>query len=226
MQRYVRHVDRFIAVLSHGWEIECLRRFDLAPAALSALVEEAGRELAPLLDEYGRQVSPPDMAISLRSASLLAALCRLMRPRRILDTGSGFSSYVVRRYAPAGPPAGIWSVDDDERWLEQTRSFLKRHGVPDANLVSWDRFAGSGERDFDLIFHDLGRAESIRVQVLPDVCRRLARRGMILLDDFHKPRYRAAARRILAAAGLAHVPLRHHTIDGFGRFAALACKAA
>jgi hypothetical protein len=49
---------------------------------------------------------------------------------------------------------------------------------------------------------------------------------LLLLDDFHKHWYRIPARRILARAGLTALPLRHHTLDHYGRYAALARRAA
>jgi predicted O-methyltransferase YrrM len=226
MLRYARHVDRLLARLFREWEAASIRRLDLPQPQLRREIASAEGELLPFLADYCREVSTPEMAVSLRSAALLAALCRLSHPRRILDTGSGFSSFVLRRVAPASEPPQVWSVDDDARWLARTAAFLRRHGLPEGRLLAWEDFVTSGERDFDLIFHDLGRAERIRLDVLPDVCRRLARRGLLLLDDFHKRAYRGAARRILSAAGLAPVPLRHHTLDGFGRFAALARMAA
>lgn len=223
----VKHIDRFLGMVTRGSERETLRRWHIDPEALGARVAAAAAVLGPELEAYGRAISSPDMAVSLESASLLSALCVLTEPRRILDAGSGFSSYVLRRYATDhSANVVVWSVDDDDRWLEKTRGYLREQGLGESRLMSWAWFADTDERDFDLVFHDLGHARKIRLDVLPDVCRRLAPEGLIVLDDFHKRGFGHPARQVLEMSGLSVVPLRSHTLDRLGRYAALARRAA
>ena len=224
MLRYLKHVDGVLRTLLRSREMNTLRRWGISPGDLARRISTVRLTIAPALEAYGREVSTPDMAISLESATLLAALCELRRPRRVLDAGSGFSSYVLRRFSSGDRE--IWSIDDNEQWLAMTRTYLKQQGVDDDRLLPWDAFVESDEREFDLIFHDLGAIRTVRSDTLPEVCARLGPDGLILLDDFHKHRYRAHARRILARHGFDVVPLRHHTLDGFGRYAALARRAA
>ncbi len=224
MLRYLKDVDGVLRTLLRSRELDALRRWGISPADLARRISTVRPILGPALEAYGRDVSTPDMAVSLHSATLLAALCELRRPRRVLDAGSGFSSYVLRRFSC--DDREIWSVDDNEQWLDTTRTYLERQGIDNDRLLPWDTFAESDEREFDLIFHDLGAIRDVRTNTLPDICSRLAPGGLILLDDFHKHRYRYRARRILTRDGFEVIPLRHHTLDGFGRYAALARRAA
>lgn len=229
MLRYLRHIDTILRTLLRRREMDTLRRWGIPPAGLARHIEAIGPAIEPILDEYGRGVSSPDMAVSLHSAVLLAALCELRHPRRVLDAGSGFSSYVLRRFAAGngdGDAAEVWSVDDNEQWLDATRGYLRDKGLDNERLLPWDQFTRTDEREFDLIFHDLGQTRAVRADTLPEVCARLGPGGLILLDDFHKHSYRARAHEILARDGFEVVPLRHHTLDRFGRYAALARRAA
>ncbi len=223
MLRYYKYVDRFIGTLTRARERRALRDWGIAPDDLAEQLDAAKQAIAPMITDYGTTVSTPDMAVSLPSAAFLAALCNVTRPMRVLDTGSGFSSYVLRRFASHnGQRAEVWSVDDDKQWLAKTREYLAAQSMGDERLLVWERFAATDHREFDLIFHDLGQTPEIRLDALPDVCSRISSRGLMLLDDFHKHRYRARAGRILDHAGFKVVPMRHHTIDEMGRYAALA----
>ena len=88
--------------LQEAWEarvdpIRLRRRFPEL-----ANYENQSRELTdklrPAYEEYVASISTPDSAISLEIAALALILCRMRRPRRILDLGSGFSSWVFRYY--------------------------------------------------------------------------------------------------------------------------------
>src|SRR5690348_5146340 len=83
-----------------SWEVvgrrhrsRALDRFpELAPATL----DPCRAELEAEHRAYVREVSSPEYTISLGLAAFLLALCRSRRPGRILDLGSGFSSYLFR----------------------------------------------------------------------------------------------------------------------------------
>ena len=103
------------------------RRFP--PLAGTEILAEATERLRPVFDEYVTSVSVPMAALSLETSALATVLCEITRPHRILDLGSGFSSYVFRRYAAtASPQAEVWSIDDSPHWLEKTRGFLASKG--------------------------------------------------------------------------------------------------
>lgn len=174
--------------------------------------------LRPVYDDYVRNVSDAEWSVSLQTATYLFHLCRATSPARLLDTGSGFSSYVFRLYATEAESVTVVSADDDEEWLDRTRVFLRQRGLSTDGLVAWppdDLAAGR----FDLVFHDLAYS-SVRVDTLPLVLRAVRRGGgIVVLDDAHH-----YGERIFAdgrAAGLDLYSLRVRTVDGFGRYAVL-----
>ena len=117
------------------------------------------------IEYYTRHVSSSEMALSLQTTALLSSLCKSTRPARLLDTGSGFSSFVLRKYAKdCGDGAVVYSVDDSAEWLAQTGEYLAGHGVDTENLYSWQAFSDLHERKFNIILHELG---SIPTQSLP-----------------------------------------------------------
>ena len=54
--------------------------------------------LAKYYDDYITQVSSSSMAISLESASTIFTLVNFLKPKSILDLGSGFTSLLFRLY--------------------------------------------------------------------------------------------------------------------------------
>jgi predicted O-methyltransferase YrrM len=189
--------------------------------ALPGSVAQGVRELAPLYQRYVNIVSSSVWAVSLESAGLLHALCRLTRPRAILDLGSGFSSAVLRMYARDAPlGCVVHSVDDDPQWLERSREFLQSLDLSDEGLLLWSERSRLGSA-YDLIFHDMG-SMALRQESLGFVLAHRAASGLIVLDDMHKTPYGAIAAQTCADAGLRVVTLRELTADVYGRFASLA----
>lgn len=119
----------------------------------------AERRLAPAYRRYVAEVSIPIMAVSLELALFLDVLVRGTGPRRALDLGSGFSSYVLR--LPGGP-GEVWSADDAPEWLERTRGFLLREGLGAQNVVAWEALRRNPPEPFDLVLHDLGTMDTRR----------------------------------------------------------------
>jgi predicted O-methyltransferase YrrM len=192
---------------------------------LAAAIARAPRHLAslrPAYERYVRGVSTPEHAASLELASLLRALCEHRRPQRVVDLGSGFTSYVLRAWA-AGEGVEAWSVDDDEEWLGRTRGFLLGEGLGTDNLLAWPDFLAREPPRFDLVLHDLGRM-STRVATLPRVLDLAAPAALVVLDDVDKDPYYPALRKELSARGWPRYNLRWRTLDGYGRFAALTVR--
>lgn len=181
----------------------------------------AHTELRARYDEYVSEVSTAGMAVSWESATYLLHLCGATAPRRVLDLGSGFSSYVLRRYAAAAPQeVAVVSVDDSEAWLARTGEFLSAHGAEEGELHSWSDFVADPGEPFDVIFHDLagGELRNTAAGVAVDA---LAPRGVLVFDDTHDASHRAAARRVARDAGLAAYSLYRWTHDAYGRFSTL-----
>lgn len=171
-------------------------------ASYSELGAPVTQRLAPFYADYTARVSPDPIAVALPLATFLGVLCEQLRPQRILDLGSGFSSYVFRAYArslsPTDPPRVVWSIDQSRPWLDKTRAFLRRHDADGPYLTTWDEFAATSPApaSFDLILQDFATLDA-RLAMLDRVVD-LCRPGtLIVIDDMHVPGYRRATLRAL-----------------------------
>jgi predicted O-methyltransferase YrrM len=190
--------------------------------AVEAALPEARDTLSEPWQAYVQAISPDWMAASVEICALLLALARVRKPARILDLGSGLSSYAMRTYAQGtGRRCRVVSVDDDAQWLEKTRRSLQARGVPADNLDTWETFRAEHHEPFDLVFHDLGDM-AVRTAALPVALDLVADNGVIVLDDMHKEGYPEAARQACAAAGFDLYSLELLTTDRFGRYGAIA----
>lgn len=180
--------------------------------------DDLRRILLPFFEEYIRDVSSEIMAISLELSAFLLFLCDLRRPRRILDLGSGFSSFVFRHHmSGANPKPDVWSVDDSREWLDKTRSFLTRRNLPADRLISWDDFVRQDPGRFDLILYDLGGFE-FRKNSLVRVLRSAEAGGVLILDDVHAADYGRYVIRALKDRNRDYFNIRSYTLDHYGRY--------
>ncbi len=177
---------------------------------------EIQEQLRGLYDEYVTTVSNDRSTASLRCIGLLCALGEATNASRILDLGSGFSSAALRTILPG---AHIVSVDHDLEWLEKTGTFLERREIDKANLVSW-RHLRKKRKDqrFDLVFDDLGGGIDYRAKTLPLVSSFVAERGILLIDDVHKPEMLTAALGLYAKRQFDRVGPELWTLDQYGRY--------
>jgi predicted O-methyltransferase YrrM len=220
MRQYLNRVQRKVSRVIHhtrrNWAIPSLRGFHDKTGDLRA-------ELAPAHETYVTSVSTPKMAASLEVSVLLYHLCRVKRPDSILDLGSGFSSFVLRRYANKTDEASVISVDDHAGWLSKTEEYLAEHGLPTDRLVEFADFDfGEHRGEFDLIFHDLGSME-VRKETLKSVISVLSKDdGLVVLDDYHKGHYVNYVGEVLSDRNYEIYKLDDITLDQFGRYSALA----
>jgi predicted O-methyltransferase YrrM len=181
----------------------------------------AREELRPAYESYVRGVSAKEHAMSLELAAFLLALCRRVDAERVIDLGSGFSSYVLRLYADENPGTGVTSVDSSPDWLEKSRRFVSAKGFDADNFIAWSDFDPRKEIDsYDVVLHDLGDM-TLRTAALPQALV-LARRGAyVVLDDVHKRGYRAYAHRVVSASSAWSIDIRAITKDSIGRYSLL-----
>ena len=179
---------------------------------------EADAWIRPHYQDYVSTVSKAAHALSLPTAIFLRVFCRSVKPKSVLDLGSGFSSFVLRTYAE-GERAPVTSVDDNDSWRARTAQFLESRGVAADPLMSWEEFQRAPSARYDLIFHDLG-SMGTRRQALPLVLE-LARAsaGVVVLDDLHKTSYHEEVSQLLGQHGYRHYDLRPYTLDDYGRYA-------
>lgn len=224
VKKYRRRVERWALFRSQRRDARHVRRLFPALQHYRTLRRRHEAEIRPAYSAYVKEVSTEDMAASLKVSSFLYVLASITRPSRILDLGSGFSSFALRWYAKAsGQGAEVISVDDDEAWLMKTRSFLMSQGIDAVNLLHWREFKQSDPGDFDLIFHDLGSME-LRAATLPEILILCRPGGLIVLDDMHSEFYRPLALKIVQDAGFRLLSLRKYTLDRFGRFSEIAMR--
>ena len=180
------------------------------------------RELAPLHERYVSEVSNRFWAASLELSAFLWHLCRTVEVRNVLELGSGFTTYVFRRYAAESDEhVRVLSAEGDDAWLEKTGTFLGATGTPDGELVPLRELDGTmGEHRFDLVFNDIfGEIRPAATALAAD---HTTPDGLLVLDDAN----RTPDRRSLLSAAKKHrlttYDLRPWTHDAIGRFALLA----
>jgi len=177
-------------------------------------------ELRPVYDRYVNEVSSWEWAVSWPTVRLIDALCDEVRPRRILDLGSGLSTYVECAWARrTGLDVEVVSVDDSADWLGRTRDFLAGEQLR-ARLLDASELPTLEGASFDLAFDDIGRSED-RARVVDEVVRLMNPGGLVIFDDMNVRGYRGEVRRLLDTHGWGLYSLRRETRDEKGRFAML-----
>jgi SAM-dependent methyltransferase len=174
-------------------------------------------------DEYTTSVSTPIAAISLELACVIWFLLNKLRPKLIVDLGSGFSSYLFRLYQQtrkgSEDACQVFSCDDNSFWLEQTRRFVKSKSLSVEGLLLWDEFMNEYQgRRPDLVLYDLGSPE-LRVKNMSRVFDLCGPETTLILDDIQKPRIKQAALDCLEQRGRRGHDLARLTYDNFGRYA-------
>lgn len=178
-----------------------------------------GERLFEPWNEYGDTVSPHNMTMSVWTAALLWWLCDETKATRVCDLGSGFSSYVLRRYAE-GKSVEVVSVDDDDEWLARTGSFLTGHDMDDGALVAFSEWRDASDK-FDVILHDLAGGY-VREATMRTAVGRLNPGGAVIFDDAQNRSHHKHIAHVCAAADLVLLDVWEATLDAIDRFAALA----
>lgn len=161
-------------------------------------------------------------AIDVPSAAWLCHACEIVSAKRILELGSGFSSWALRTWQIDHPEVEIWTVDDELPWLEKTQRELESlgvrtdHCIPFATLCELTTITNI---EFDVVFVDLDNMET-RVRHAADFVRWTRPNGLMILDDWHTMPYREHMTSALAMHGItiAEIP---ESIDRHGRFLAM-----
>lgn len=205
-------------------DLAALVRLFPALSHYQRLAEPARQRLAPLHGVYVSTISDDIMAASLELSIFIQVFAGITRPARIADLGSGFSSLVLRDYARrADHDVEVSSVDDHPGWLTTARNYLTDQGHNADRLIAWNEFAAKqADASFDFILHDLG-SMSFRTQTLNRVLDLARPGGFVILDDVHKPDYRAYAEVILSKRSLQHWSLKALTCDHRARYSYLVC---
>ncbi|HRN70064.1 MAG TPA: hypothetical protein PLS49_02660 [Candidatus Woesebacteria bacterium] len=174
--------------------------------------------------DYVNSISTENMAASLELASCIYALCKYKKPLRVLDLGSGFSSFVLRTFKKEeSEEMEVISVDDSQDWLNKTRDYLYMNHLSTDHLLVFEDFIKSGESQFDLVLHDMNFVE-VRKNYIEEVINRTSEGGLIIFDDVHKIDYFFELIKILKAKKIRYSSFRKSTLDKFKRFSIIAIK--
>ena len=174
--------------------------------------------------DYNERIGHPVHAGSAELVALLQVLVDRMEPTKVVDLGSGFSSFVLRTLARRNAQGMVvWSVDDSPEWKEKTRLYLEEMKCQTNNLHTWDEFISEGTNGFDIVLHDMGSME-FREETLRQALDLARPGGLVILDDVHKPAYRKFALGVLEEMGLEWFSLREWTRDDLTRYAWLVIR--
>ena len=181
------------------------------------------QDIKPAYETYIHSVSEKDVCSSLQTCVMLMTLCAAFPAGRVMDLGSGISSYVLRLYKQQYQPGlTVHSIDTDAYWLNKSRDFVAQHGLDTEGFYLWDE-AGELQEPCGLIFLDIQDYPK-RQEFLPKILGRFCTpRTNILMDDMHWPRYRHAVSEFLWQRDFVHLSLEKETRDEFGRYAGLIC---
>ena len=186
---------------------------------------QAFREIiSPYYDDYIKTVSSDVMAMSLELAVFMLALCELTKPKRVVDFGSGFSSFCLRFWIKNySPETEVYSVDDAPDWLSKTREFLRRYDLPDDHVLTWDEFTRGGYGKFDLVLYDFGTFP-MRKESLNTVVDFAGQPSVLILDDMHQADYALYVKDELRRRNLECISARRYTLGKFSRYAYLSLQ--
>lgn len=101
----------------------------------------------------------------------------------LVDLGSGWSSFLMRKLCPK---AKVWSVDDNLDWMLKSVRFCSEQGVHTDGFLTLNQaknIISSGTADF--VLHDLGNRET-RARELPWALKLAKQGGVVIIDDMHK----------------------------------------
>lgn len=214
---------QFLLLKRNVVSFEQLRRKQTFKNFDEKIISQSKKFLKPFYDQYVREISRPDMATSLELAATLYSICKVNQFSKLLDLGSGFSSFVFRKHSKLNANVIVYSVDDDTRWLGKTREYLIDSSVSADNLMTLSEFIDSNENQFDIVLLDLNFVE-VRKNYIKLVIDRCKIGGLIFFDDVHKQEFMT---EVLSQASNLPVDIfdvKNCTLDEFGRFAVVAIK--
>lgn len=171
---------------------------------------------------YNKNISNGRYPISLKLANYLYKLCWQIQPEIILDHGTGFSSFVFRKYAlMSWRDVKIYSVDTKQTWLDKSKGFVRQCGLTPSYFYLWPEFISAGLKNlkFDLILEDSDF--TTRIKNLPGILDMLDKNGHLIVDDANLDRCHSGLVKLWKRKGNIIVKHLKVTGDSMNRHAAL-----
>lgn len=181
--------------------------------------------LAPFYKNYVTTTSREIIATSFALVVFTLALCEIAKPKKLLDLGSGFSSFCFRYWIKNfSQNSEVLSVDDAPEWLDKTREFLLRNQVQEDQLITWYELVGGNYGKFDLVSYDFVTFP-VRKNSLSRALDFASKPAMVILDDTHSAEYGQYAKKTLNEHVLEYFCIRQYTANKFNRYAHLAISS-
>jgi predicted O-methyltransferase YrrM len=197
-------------------------KLGVSPGDIEQKMQDFAKLILPYYKNYVTTTSSEIMAMSFELAIFVLALCEITKPKKILDLGSGFSSFCFRYWIKKySPDSKVLSVDDAAEWLDKTREFLLRNNIHGDQLITWDELLQDEYGKFDLVFYDFG-SFPVRKDSLNKVLDFASQSSMVILDDMHSAEYGLHVKKTIKERNLDSFSLRRYTNDKFTRYAYLA----
>ena len=167
--------------------------------------------LRDYLDDYIKTTSTDGSAWGYEACEYLVNL-DTTGFKCIIDAGSGFSSFLMRRYHPH---CEVISIDDNQKWLNKTVKFCERYDLNNGRFVMWNEFQNDPVNDVDLVLHDMGN-RALRKSSAGFMIDRLKENGLIIFDDMNKPDLHDFIIDLLNKRQMIHEKIDNE--DKYGRF--------
>ncbi len=172
-------------------------------------------------EQYIKDISTPEMAISLHLAYFIMDYCIEFKPKRVIDLGSGFSSLIFQMYQNYFKEENIivFSIDDDKDWLDKTKTFVREKGLSEDHIIDISALEKLNLNNyFELVLLDLNFVE-IRKKYLQFSVDLLSKNGLLIMDDVHKIEFLREVKKVADANSLKFIDIKKLTVDTMGRFA-------
>ena len=195
---------------------------DIRPDLVPPDIDSMREELAGAYGTYTQTVSPNNMAVSIQTACYFLFLLRALDAKQAADFGSGFSSYVLGKYASESSHyVDAVSVDDNDEWMARTGEFLGSCHLY-SELMSWEHYKHT-HFQHDVALYDLANGD-VRNAGMELVARRTKSGGVVLFDDAMHQGHRETMQAVAMKFRWDLYFLTEYTTDQYGRFAALMVK--
>jgi predicted O-methyltransferase YrrM len=178
-------------------------------------------EIKNAYNKYVNTVSVDYMAASLECCVFLMVLYDAIKPKMVLDLGSGMSSYALRYFKKNHhEDSCVWSIDSDKEWLNKSKMFVEKFGLNIDNFKTWANINNDTTK-FDLIFFDIDNNKK-RINYIPTVLNNfVTKNSFIVFDDMHKGGLRRDINNVFSGYDHKKIDIKKYSFDKYKRFSSL-----
>lgn len=175
------------------------------------------KKIKPAYKKYVKEVSNRGMAASMECCVFLMAICEEINSKKVLDLGSGFSSYALRYYKNKyDQDMSVWSVDSNSNWLLKSKQFIEDYDLNIDHFHTWSEMEDMNEK-FDLIFFDIDVSKNRPSYLKYVIDSFMTSDSFILLDDMHKKVLSKNLKSIMNDYVYKSIDVKKHTLDNGGQ---------